>query len=451
MINGEKLKVFCSMFLALAITPYAQAYIDPGTGGYLISSLWAWIVGVVAVMFAGVTHFFKYRLRAGWNEFPAKKKLLVVIVPLVLISGASAFFIYGNSEYEVPDYDPDFVNVMVNEDGASEGYTLVKGKLIDMDGAVVHEWPYWYLGVIDDNGDFYAQREYESLEWGRYSWNGSVIWEKEMPIHHEILLTPQDTVIVLTKETHEYNERKVEFDVIVEFDKDGNFIGKWSTWDNLEKIHQHHADLELDKAPSITVKDNAWKNTSIWGGNYDYYHMNAVSLIPNNSMEGLHAAFKPGNYLISFRHGSMVFIVDKDSGDIVWKAIYDQVEDNLEGPHAPQMLGNGNILIYDNGRYREWTRLVTIDTITLDVLWEYKDDEFFSYSQGFLQILPNNNILITESEEGHVFEIDSNENIVWEWWNPKMITDIGEKTYGKREDIYRAIRYDKSFIDGLLE
>lgn len=451
MIKTKRLEMlFCSI-LILLIIPSVHAYIDAGTGGYILSSIWIAIVGVFAFVSATIIHFFKHKLKNHWLKIPRKYKLIIIIAPLLIISGVSAFFIYSNSGYELPDYDFDFVNVTINIDGTYDGYTLIEGKLIDMNGAVIHEWPYWYLGTIDDNGDFYAQQGYEGAKWGRYSWNGSVIWEMDMPIHHEILLTPWDTIIVLTKSVHEYNERNVEFDVIVEFDKDGNFIKKWSTWEHLDDLHQYHDKLELDRAPSAVLKDNAWKNTSIWGGNYDYYHTNAVSLIPNNSMQGQHPAFNSGNYLISFRHGSMVFIIDKDDGNVVWRAIYDQVEDNLEGPHSPQMLKSGGILIYDNGRYREWTRLVIIDPVTLDVLWEYRDDDFFSYSQGFVQVLPNNNVLITESEEGHVFELGSSEEIVWEWWHPDMMDDPEAENYGKRHDIYRAIRYNKEFIDRFLE
>ena len=420
-----------------------RGYIDPGTGGYLLSSLWGWIVGLFTIILAFIIHFFKFKVRTWWRKLSVKFKWAIVIIPIIIL----IVFLNQPSKYKLPDYDANFVNVTINLDGASPGYTLVENKLIDMDGTIVHEWPYGYLGVIDKNGDFYVQHGYETSYWGRYSWNGSVIWEKEMPIHHEILLTPQNTIIVLTKQVYDYNGRNVEFDVIVEFDKNGSFVNRWSTWDNLDDLQQYHKKLELDKPVFETIKDNTWKNTSIWGGNYDYYHMNAVSLIPNNTMQGKHPAFKPGNYLISFRHGSMVFIVDKDTGKVVWRAIFDQIEDNLEGPHAPQMLPNGNILIYDNGRYRAWTRLVEINPITLGVVWEYKADDFFSYSQGYVQPL-GDNLLVTESEKGRVFELDSDNNIVWEWWHPEMFDDESKENYGKRHDIYRVKRYDKKIIEG---
>jgi hypothetical protein len=374
--------------------------------------------------------------------------VLIVAVPAIAILGVAAYLLHDSSKFRLPDFDPALVNVTRNDANAFQGYTYIDGKLIDMNGTLVHAWKYGYLGVIDYNGDLYAQHGYETAIWGRYSWNGSVIWEMRLPIHHEILLTPQDTAIVLTKDVQDYQGRNVEFDVIAEFNKNGTFIRKWSTWDHLAELQQYHAELELDK-PGGQIKD-AWKNTSVWGGNYDYYHMNAVSLVPHTSMEGRHPAFKPGNYLISFRHGSMVFIIDKDTGNVVWRAIHKQVKDNIEGPHAPKMLPDGDILIYDNGRYRGWTRLVEIDPVTLNITWEYRNDGFFSYSQGFEQLLPNHDILVTESEKGHVFELGPDEKIVWEWWNPEKVTDHSSELFGKRQEIYRAVRYDAKFIDGLL-
>ena len=170
------------LILILLIMPSVHAYIDPGTGGYLLYSMWGWLVGIATLIAALVVHFFKYRLKSHWTKASLKYKLIIITIPLIAILGVSGFSIYQyNSGYKLPDYDPDLVNVTLNTAQAYDGYTLIEGKLIDMDGTIVHEWPYWYLGVIDDNGDFYAQQGYESSRWGRYSWNGSVIWEMDLP------------------------------------------------------------------------------------------------------------------------------------------------------------------------------------------------------------------------------------------------------------------------------
>lgn len=81
------------------------------------------------------------------------------------------------------------------------------------------------------------------------------------------------------------------------------------------------------------------------------------------------------------------------------------------------------------------------------IIWKYKGDppkSFYSFSRGACQKLPNGNVLITESDKGHVFEITRDGKIVWEFFNP----DIDEKKK-KRAAIYRMMRLDEDFIENL--
>ncbi|MFH1384557.1 MAG: arylsulfotransferase family protein [Candidatus Omnitrophota bacterium] len=334
------------------------------------------------------------------------------------------------------------------------GYNLYGGKLIDNEGRVLKKWASISLGTIDTNGDYYAQKYYEAPVWGRYTWDDTIIWEKHFPVHHEILLTPRNTIITFTKEVHEYNGRSVEFDVIVEFDKEGRELERFSFWDHLKEFQAYHRKLELDMPPHVLIPESHRKEKSIWGGHYDYYHLNSLSLVPQNRMEKKHPAFRPGNWLISFRHGSIVFILDQDTKKVLWRAIDKQVSDRLEGPHAPTMLPNGNILIFDNGRYRKWSRVIEIDPVTLNVVWEYRDKKFYSLSQGYVQNLPNGNRLVTEAEKGYAFEITPDKKIVWEYYHPDQqnaSNSTDKKKWGLRQEIYRMRRYAPEMIDLLLK
>ena len=321
---------------------------------------------------------------------------------------------------------------------------------MDVNGKVLRNWSYGYMGVLDEEGFFYGQQGYENESWGKFTFDDEVVWTKEVdPIHHEIYLGRNNTIFTMTKEAHEYNGRNVEFDVVLEYDKDGNEITRWSTWDHLEHLQTFHKELELDRPASVLLPENHEKNTSIWGAEHDYYHVNAFTEIPANELQKLHPAFKPGNWLITTRHGSMTFIIDENTGKVLWTAIYDQIQGNLEGQHVARMLPNGNVLIFDNGRYRGWSRIVEINTATLEVVNEYKEDKFFTYSQGFYQILPNGNWLITMSESGYVYEIDSQKNTVWEFYLPESTES--EEFGLVRSELYRMYKYDKEFIDKLLE
>jgi len=448
--------IFFFIFILTAHTP-AHAYIDPGSGGYLFSSLIPIIGGFFALMASFVIFFFRHTVVAWARFFWKKHRALFLLGIVVVIGGISAGVFYllrPPPGGVVSEFDSKLSGAHTYDAKKMfNGYNLYEGKLIDMKGNLVKEWSSTYLGVIDKNGDYYAQEYYEAPKWGRYTWDGEVIWEKNMPIHHEILLTPQGTIITFSKEVHEYKSRKVEFDIILEFNKDGDELQRFSLWENLKELQQHHRALELDMPPTFIIPEEHRKEKSIWGGNYDYYHLNSLSLIPPNIYENLHPAFRAGNWLIAFRHGSMVFILDQDTKKVVWRAIDNQVKPRLEGPHAPQMIANGNILLLDNGRYRQWSRAIQIDPFSLKVVWEYKIKGFYTLSQGFIQELPNKNMLITEAEEGRVFELTPKKKIVWEFYHPDRQNEKNstvEKKWGLRQEIYRMTRYPKDIIDGFL-
>lgn len=441
-------KIVYVLLICLFSIGFVSAYIDPGTGGYLVTSFWSIIVTWIAIFGAFVTTYFVKPVA----RFVKNHKAFVLILILVI---AGSFFggwylgrDNGSSTTQViseeKEFDPSISGAHISHEGKMyEGYNLFEGKLMDNGGNVIKKWDSIYLGVIDD-GFYYAQEYYESEKFGKYTLDDEVIWEKDIPIHHEIIITPQDTIITFTKEVHEYNGRQVEFGVVLELDQDGNIIQEYSLYDHLQEFQQHHNKLELDKPANSMVKDDSYKNTSIWGGNYDYYHLNHLSIIPENDFEAEHPAFAPGNWLISFRHGSMLFILDKDTKEILWKAIYDQVEDNIEGQHCPIMLENGNILMFDNGRYRGWSRVIELDPVTLDIVWEYKDKDLYSLSQSHVQVLPNGNLLITESEDGRVFEMTRNKEIVWEYYHPDTQNETNSadpEHYGERQWIYKMERY----------
>jgi Arylsulfotransferase (ASST) len=444
------------LFLIVLNTPHAYAYIDPGSGGYLISSILTAIGAFLAFASAVVVHFFRNivwkTICSLWN----KHRLLFLAGSLFVLSGIGAILYHIFYEPAIAPFDASLSGAhMHNASKIYDGYNLYEGKLIDMQGHVVKKWKSIYLGVIDpQTGDYYAEKYYEAPVWGRYTWDDKVVWEKNFPIHHDIVLTPKGTVITFTKEVHQYMGRDVEFDVILEFDKNGNLLDRFSLWDHLKEFQHYHKKLELDLPKSYIIPDVDRETKSIWGGHYDYYHLNSLSIVPPNAREGTHPAFRPGNWIISFRHGSMVFILDQDSKQILWRAIYNQVPDRLEGPHAAHMLDNGNILILDNGRYRKWSRIIELDPVTLKPVWEFKEKDFYSLSQGYVQQLPNGNILVTEAEKGHVFEITPVKEVVWEFYHPDKqdkTNSTDEKKWGLRQEIYRMTRYPKAMIDLFLK
>jgi len=340
--------------------------------------------------------------------------------------------------------------VKYDQELAFEGYNLVGPNLMDMEGNMVHSWSnpnssFGVFGVILNNGNFLISNLRETSI-AKYSWDSNIIWEEEVINHHEITISLNNTILIPSKEMHEYNGRKVEFDLIIELSQEGEEISRWSTYENFDYIKKFHEPSELDILAYVHIpaeKDPT--NVSLLvGGDFDYYHLNSIQVLPETPIGKKDYRFQAGNWLLSFCHVSLVVILDKETKKVVWS----WGPGELDLQHSPIMLDNGNILIYDNGFNREYTRVIELDPIKKEIVWEYKEDPpelFFSQSEGYAQRLSNGNTLITDSESGRAFEVTKNGTIVWEWFNP----EINEE--GKRITVYRMVRYPKDKIDKLLE
>jgi len=351
-------------------------------------------------------------------------------------------------ELEEPRFDEKLSGAhLYDPSKIAPGHNLFDGQLIDINGKVLRQWRSRYLGMFLPDKRYVAQEYYESRQWGMYTFDDQVIWEQDFPIHHAIVDTPRQTIMTLTKEMHLYRGRKVDFCVVVEFDLQGRELMRWSTWENLKYLQSFHRPLELDRPKIFFLPESAKrKDTTPWGGNYDYYRLNAFQLLPKNVSGQKDARFREGNWLVSFRHGSMVFILDQDTRQVVWKCIANDIPDGLEGQHAPTMLANGNILIFDNGRYRGFSRVIELNPRSMKIEWEYKANGFYTLSQGFVQRLANGNTLVTESERGRAFEVTREGELVWEYYHPQAqdaTNSMHPESYGKRQWIYRMVRYDE--------
>lgn len=331
--------------------------------------------------------------------------------------------------------------VLHNRDKAYQGYNLYQGLLMDMDGNVVHSFSNKHLGVIFEDGRYAGQRRKGRNITGFYRWDSMPIWERgDILIHHDITPTSNGRFLTLGKHVVILNNRSVEFDVIIEFDEEGRALSSWSTYENMDMLHRTHPRVELDMPPSYHIPEKHKVKDSYFGGDYDYYHLNAVNLVPQNRRQGVHETYRPGNWIITSRHVNVVAILDKQSKNVLWS----WGPGELEGPHAARMLESGNILIFDNGRHRNYSRVIELDPHTLKIVWEYRYDDFFTYTRGFAQRLPNGNTLITESDEGRVFEVTSEKEVVWEFYHPALDID------GKRMSIYRMNRYPLDYIDRII-
>ena len=316
----------------------------------------------------------------------------------------------------------------LDEQLACPGYTLFspmygpgRALLIDLNGKEVHRWdlpyPAGLYGYLLPNGNLFYCGKTEDDTWDRFplwkmfkggvmmevDWNGKVLWEhRDREHHHDARRTPSGGAIYLTVEQLSddviarvkggvpgTDEGGMWADVIVEVDASGKRVWEWRAIE--------HLDFD---AHEITFNDPR----------DEWTHGNTVVPLPDDRV------------MFSFRNISTVGIIDKKSGKLVWKLGYDV----LSQQHDPNMLPNGNILIFDNGSHRKdqampSSRVIEVDPKTSEIVWEYHDTPPFNFFSPYIsgaRRLPNGNTLITEGSFGRIFQVTPDGEVVWEYINP---------------------------------
>ncbi len=360
---------------------------------------------------------------------------------------------------------------------ACEGYTLVPleydyaayepaAVLVDMDGEVVRRWrvlgtpvkmlPGGHImaadrsskGAWDYEGVSLEQRDWDDATvWSFDAWNKNAKGTLEARQHHDFqregdpvgYYSPGQQAfkagqtLVLSHEERKapkISAKTLLDDVIYEVDRHQRLTG--FTW----RAADHIGQMGFDAAALKDIRTNPGKAANDW------LHLNAMSTLGRNRH---HRAgderFAPDNIIINSREACFMAVINRRSGDIVWRLGPDygapwpgRVGPIIAAHHAhmiPEGLpGAGNILVFDNGgascyggaskgyrHCRNYTRVLEFDPVTLQVIWSYGApdgaDHFMSAAQGGAQRLPNGNTLITASDQGEVREVNRDGEVVW--------------------------------------
>src|SRR6266849_4874436 len=245
--------------------------------------------------------------------------------------------------------------------------------LIDMQGNVIHTWnmpyPPGQSGYLTDRGTLFyngqipnashvGQAPYRggaALEMDR---KGRVLWEVNHPDHHHdgIRLRNGNVLLICGKPLpaeivskvrggrpgSEYANGKMDGPYLVEMTTDGKIVWEWRSWE--------HLDPEKDVITAVQDDRDVWTVA------------NGVSEMPD------------GNLLLSFRDISTVVMINRQTGAIYWKL----GAPPLAGQHAPYILSNGNLLLFDSGPHRldftfPFSRVLEINPATKEIVWKYQD------------------------------------------------------------------------------
>ncbi|HKJ24738.1 MAG TPA: arylsulfotransferase family protein [Myxococcota bacterium] len=351
---------------------------------------------------------------------------------------------------------------VLDADAVSPGYSLYvsphecSARLITLDGTVVHAWrdelSYdgktracgdWHHADLLPGGDLLVPvgaKPQPGQQTGthllRMAWDGTVRWRHPMRAHHDAELAPDGVIHALElafRRDHPYEpgaDVPIMDNAVVFLTPEGGLRRRLSLYDVLREN-----DVGFELRP-VTRPEGLWY--------IDLLHMNSVETLHDPRFVGRHPLYALGNLLLSSRHQDAIFVVDPKTKRLVWW--YGPGE--LSGQHDAQMLPNGNVLVFDNGLDRGWSRVVEIDPVEKKIVWQYGDGDetrFFTSGRGAAQKLPNGNVLVSNSNEGEAFEVTRDGRVVWRFYHPVLDEE------GRRRVIVRMIRYPASQIDPLLE
>ncbi len=313
--------------------------------------------------------------------------------------------------------------------------------LITMDGEVVHEWARPYSSIHDRTAavrdpvpdrQIYFRRAHlfpdggllatftgvGDSPWGygmvRLNADSSVIWKNLEHFHHDFDIADDGRVYGLT---HRFRS-----DFSPELDRLARpALDDYLTIVGRDGRTERRISL-LDALQRSKYRDTLWVLPV--HAYEDPLHTNAVDILGEReaqSLSGKIPVAEAGQVLLSFRSpaGGLIGLLDLAREEIVW-AMHGQ----WRSQHDPDILANGNILLFDNTGHRGEggrSRVIEIDPATGGLVWQYAgnaDERFDSVIRAAQQPLPNGNVLITESNSGRLFEVTRAGEIVWEYINP---------------------------------
>jgi len=299
--------------------------------------------------------------------------------------------------------------------------------LMDMDGRVLHSWQatldsvfpdpkergkmpettrFWRRARLLADGSVLAIFEGHSLV--KLDKDSRVLWKNRCGAHHDLVVQPDGSLLVLTRAVEvlpEFGQDPVLIDYVSWLDADGRETRRMSI---LEAVRRSEFKELADR---VTARRG------------DLLHTNSLHGLDGALAERL-PAFRAGNLLVSSRPNSFIGVLDIESETMTWA---------LSGPfieqHDPTVVPGGNLLLFDNGGKRSWSRALELDPVDGSERWEYRgptEAPLFSFFCGTAARLANGNTLVTETDGGRALEVTRAGEIVWEFWNPERAGPEGE-------------------------
>lgn len=441
-------------------------------------------------------------------KVPALTRLGIVIIIIMMISAASLLgqdITVGLQQYDSTSYDGYtlLAPLQSNMTYLIDNY----GRVVHTWES--NHSPGMSAYLLEDGSILRAVSYFSTLGTGggvqEISWDNHLIWDyqclgENYTQHHDVEKLPNGNVLILAMEYIPRTEA-------INAGRDPSMLTDSTLWSEYVIEVEPTGPTTGDIVWEWHVKDHLIQDFDPTKDNYgvvaDHPELIDINYARDASSDWLHANSVDYNpefdqVVISVRHFCEFWIIDHSTttaeasghaggirghgGDIIYrwgnpqsygrgdstnKKFFDQHDACWIEPDLP---GAGEIMIFNNGVYRPGGDYSSVDAVVPDVdssgnypwpssgnafgpadeAWTYSADppnSFYSRIISGAQRLPNGNTLICSGKTGRLFEIDTNDSIVWEYINP--VTNYGPMPQGGSiagdNSVFRCYRYSANY------
>lgn len=333
-----------------------------------------------------------------------------------------------------------------------------------------------------------------------FDWNNNLLWSYSHSSstyvqHHDIAVMPNGNILLISFEKKNLiecidqgrnpallNDNELWPEMVLEIQPVGTDSGivvwEWHMWDHLIQ------DFDNTKLNYGVVKEHPelFNINYTTNGNDDWAHANSIDYNPQRD-----------EIVISSRSFNELWIIDHSTsiaeaaghtggnkgkgGDVLYRWGNNTTFNGpvsgaaLDGQHdiewiPPGLKDEGALMIFDNGNIRGYSSIKIVKPL-VDINdnyilqsdttfgpniadWEYiatNPTDFYSGTLSGTNRLANGNIMMCEGTSGRFTEIDTLNNIVWQYINP--MTNSGPTNQGDPllgvNTVFKSIKYDASY------
>ena len=382
--------------------------------------------------------------------------------------------------------------------------------IIDNDGLLINQWTSEYVPGLSvyllENGNLLRSSAIESTnnnQTGGFellTWDNVLIWKfYHGRQHHDIEPLPNGNVLIIVNDVKTFSEaldagrdpekllsnniRSLSILEIVQTGFDtGEIVWEWHAWDHLIQdfdetkdnygnVGTHPELIDVNFAPNM-YSDWLHTNSIDYNAELDQIvvsnrNTNEIWIIDHSTTTSEAASHSGG---ISGKGGDLLF---RWGNPLSYRA-GEEADQKLFGQHDANWIKdelNGyqnRLMIFNNGIDRpsgDYSTAIEINTPLIEnnnynilasgafgpsnIVWSYVSQDtfdFFSPRFGSAQRMPNGNSLISNSDMGTFFEIDSAGQMIWVYVNPVSSGGIlFQGDSAQSNTVFRCYRYNTNY------